>query len=105
MNRLIKNPFLHCLIIGLLVAVFSQWIPQQTTIFLHHSEITALQKELSESVNGRPVEFNRSAQLLAEQEILFLEAKQSGFDKVDSVILQLANIAEFLLIKHKSQKY
>lgn len=103
MNRLIKNPFLHCLIIGLLVAVFSQWIPQQTTIFLHHSEITALQKELSESVNGRPVEFNRSAQLLAEQEILFLEAKQSGFDKVDSVILRLANIAEFLQLADAEQ--
>ena len=78
MNRLIKNPFLHCLIIGLLVALFSQWIPQQTTIFLHHSEINARQKELSESINGRAVEFNRSAQLLAEQEILFLEAKKSG---------------------------
>ena len=103
MNRLIKNPFLHCLIIGLLVALSSQWIPQQTTIFLHHSEITALQKELSESINGRAVEFNRSAQLLAEQEILFLEAKKSGFDKVDSVILRLANIAEFLQLADTDQ--
>ena len=103
MNRLIKNPFLHCLIIGLLVALFSQWVPQQTTIFLHHSEITALQKELSESMNGRAVEFNRSAQLLAEQEILFLEAKKSGFDKVDSVILRLANIAEFLQLADTDQ--
>ena len=103
MNRLIKNPFLHCLIIGLLVAVFSQWIPQQTPIFLHHSEITALQKELSASVNGRPIEFNHSAQLLAEQEMLFLEAKKSGFDKVDSVILRLANIAEFLQLANAEQ--
>ena len=103
MDRLIKNPLLHCLIIGLLVTIISQLMPQQTTISFHHSEITEFQKELSQSLNSNSIDFNRSAQLLAEQEILFLEAKKSGLDNVDSVILRLANIAEFLQLADAEQ--
>tara|TARA_B100000767_G_C19773363_1_gene541272 strand:+ start:424 stop:1395 length:972 start_codon:yes stop_codon:yes gene_type:complete len=81
----------------------SQLKPQQTTIVLHHGEINALQRELAQSVNAQTVDFNSTAQLLAEQEILFLEAKKSGFDKVDSVVLRLANIAEFLQLANPEQ--
>lgn len=97
MTQLLKKPLLHCLVIGGLI-VYWQWLNRPAPeIFISQQEVSAFNNELIKSFGtSQDIDNSKIIRQLAEDKVLYQQAKLAGFDKLDSVITRLANVADFL---------
>jgi hypothetical protein len=99
---LFKSPLFHCLFLaGIYVSV--QWFNQPPPeVTVSTQEIAAFEEELRKSFGGnQKIDRNKIISQLAEDKIIYNEAKKAGFDRLDTVITRLANVADFLQLVPK----
>lgn len=99
---LFKSPLFHCLFVaGIYVAV--QWFNQPPPdVAVSTQEIAAFEEELRKSFGAnQKIDRNKIISQLAEDKIIYNEAKKAGFDKLDTVITRLSNVADFLQLVPK----
>ena len=102
MAKFFQKPLLHCLLIGAVI-VLVQWQTQPPPeVYIDQAEIQRLKDEIEKAFgSNQPIDENKLVEQLAEDEILYLEAKAASFDKLDTVVLRLANVADFLQLVPK----
>lgn len=106
MQNLIKSPLLHCLVLGALIAGFQFSQKPLPTIIITTQDINSLKEQINKSFGGgNKLDVNKITQQLAEDEIVYQEAKAAGFDRSDTVKLRLANVADFLQIVPKGSTF
>lgn len=101
MTKLLKKPLLHCLIIGALIVSWQWFNRPAPEIFITQQEVSSFRDEVIKSFGAsqqvaQAIDSSKIIRQLAEDKILYREAKFAGFDKLDSVITRLANVADFL---------
>ena len=97
MFRKLLHPLAVCLVLGLGIAwvLNSQKPPPE--IVVTNAQIDQLQTTISQQFGGSgSIDRQQLLEQIAEEEILYLEAKALGLDKTQAVITRLANVAVFL---------
>lgn len=102
MFKLFRKPLFHCLVLGAII-VFYQWrTAPPPDVFVSQQEINDFKEQLIKSFGrGQAIDTDRIIEQLAEDKILYIEAKEAGFDKLDTVVTRLANVADFLQLVPK----
>ena len=106
MLKLLKSPLLHCLIFGAVITAFQFSQKPLPTITITAQDINSLKEQINKSFGGGgQMDIEKIIQQLAEDEVVFQEAKAAGFDRSDTVKLRLANVADFLQIVPKESSF
>lgn len=98
-GNLLQRPLFHILAIGSLIAALQYFNRPAETLFISQQSIAAFEENIVTTFgqSHRPDREKIIAQL-AEEEMLYREARKAGYDKLPSVVTRLANVAHFLQI-------
>lgn len=100
MVKFLQRPLLQCLIIGGIIAVWQYRIQPLPDIVISQQQIDAARQQL-DTTFGKSTDDVSDQQIgtkLADDEMLYQQAREAGFDQLPGVKTRLANVAEFLQI-------
>ena len=98
-RKILQRPLFHILIIGSLIAALQYFNRPAEAVFISQQAIAAFEKNIVDAF-GQDHKLDRKKLIahLAEEEILYREARTAGYDQLPSVVTRLANVAHFLQI-------
>ena len=97
MSSKFPHPLVSCLLLGLALALFLNSQQPPPSIVVTTEQVDQLEAQIAQQFGDTgEIDRNQLVEQIAEEEILYLEAKSLGLDQTQAVVTRLANVAVFL---------